>query len=619
MKTRFLGLSVLMALLAACGGGSAPESGMTSSGSTGTSGQSCTPSSCGSAFVTVTDANGDFTSYMLDVKSVTLKRADGTVVETLPSVQRVDFAQLVDVSELLTALAVPPGDYVSGSITVDYTNAAVAVEVNGQSQTATVVDANGAALGVVQLDVQLDSRNHLVITPGRVASLALDFNLAASNTVDLTQTPVKVTAKPFVVASIVPAETKELRVRGGLASVSAGSSSYVVDVRPFREATATLGQVTVHTTAQTVFEINGTSTTGSAGLTALAAVPTGTIAAAFGTLQTTDQTFTAARVLVGTSLVNPSVDGLVGNVTARTGNTFTVRGATLERRQGDDRFIPGDVTVTVGSATVVTRADATPGLTTQAISVGQRVTVLGTASTDSTGKTSVDATQGRVRLEFTRLWGLALGSGAGTTSINLQDIDGRAASAFNFAGTGPSPAQNADPANYEVNTRTLPVNTLATGTATRFIGFVTPFGAAPPDFNAQTLVDFSNTASDLAINWRADGTATPFVSLAAAGIVVDMGNSALGLLHLVHTGPQVIDLKTAAVNPTLVPDATVTDVFAIRTDARQIKTFSSFADFVTDLSARLTAGAKVEGVWARGHYNATTSTFTASQLAVELN
>ena len=50
-------------------------------------------------------------------------------------------------------------------------------------------------------------------------------------------------------------------------------------------------------------------------------------------------------------------------------------------------------------------------------------------------------------------------------------------------------------------------STLATGTATRFIGFVTPFGAAPPDFNAQTLVDFSNTASDLLINWRGDGAA----------------------------------------------------------------------------------------------------------------
>ena len=141
------------------------------------------------------------------------------MVQVLPSKQRIDFAQLVNTSELLASLPVPRGEYVSGSITVDYTNAAIAVEVGGQSKTATVVDANGAAPGVVQLELQLDTANRVRIETGRRSRLALDFNLAASNTVDLAATPPKVTVKPFVVASLVPAENKDLRVRGGVASV----------------------------------------------------------------------------------------------------------------------------------------------------------------------------------------------------------------------------------------------------------------------------------------------------------------------------------------------------------------------------------------------------------------
>ncbi len=616
------GVAALFGLLAACGGGgTGGGSSMLATGATTTTTQACDPSTCGTALLTMTDANGDFTSYTLDVTSIALKRADGTVVETLPATQRVDFAQLVDVSELLTALAVPRGDYVSGTLTVDYTNAQVAVEVNGQSQAASVVDANGAKLGVVQLDIQLDSRNHFVLNPGRISRLALDFNLAASNTVDLTATPVKVTAKPFVVASVVPAETKEIRARGGLVSVNATAGSYVVNVRPFREATATTGQLTVNTTSSTVFEVNGTTSTGAAGLTALAALPAGTVTAAFGALQTSDLTFTATRVIAGTSLESAAADALIGNVIARSGNTLTVRGATLEGRDGRDRFMTGDVTVTVGGSTVVTRAgEVASGLTAQAISVGQQLSVFGTATTDSTsGKTTFDATSGRVRLEFTRIWGFVLATGAGSTNVNLQAIDDRAPAAFNFAGTGPSAAQDANPASYEVNTRTLPVANLAVGTATRFIGFVTPFGAAPPDFDARTLVDFTNTASDLAFSWKADGTATPFVSAAATGIVIDLGNASLGSLHTVRTGPQQVDLKTLAGNPALVPDTTATNVFAVRGEDRRIKTFSTFADFVTELQARLAAGAKVEALWARGHFNATTDTFTASQATVQLN
>ncbi|MGB8327980.1 MAG: DUF4382 domain-containing protein, partial [Steroidobacteraceae bacterium] len=602
--------AALLLFAVGCAGGSGSVPGLTAGTGSPTT-QSCDAASCGTALVTVTDADGDFTSYTLDVTSVILKRADGTVVETLPARQRIDFAQLVNVSELVTAMAVPQGEYVSGAISVDYTQADVEVEVGGESQKANVVDANGKALGPVQLDLQLDPKHRLMVTAGRVSRLALDFNLSASNTVDLTSSPVKVTARPVVVASIVPAETKEVRVRGALVSVDTTAGSYIVAVKPFREQAMKLGQVTVLTGAQTTFEINGRPLSGADGLKALAALPPGTMTAAFGSLQTSDQTFTAARVLAGSSIESRDADALVGSVIARSGRELTVRGATLERREGDDRFLPRDVKLLVGDATVVTRAgDPSSALTQSAISVGQRVVAFGTASQAADGTTTVDANQGRVRLEYTRITGPFVSGGAGIATITLQSIDGRAASAFNFAGTGATATQDATPSAYEVNTSTLPIGNIAAGAPTRFIGFVTPFGAAPPDFQARTLVDYSNTASLLQISWRDGGTATPFASSSATAVVVDLGNAQLGERHTVRTGPQLLDLKSLAGNPAIVPDGSATAMYAIRSEERQVKVFASFADFVTELTARLTSSAKIESLWALGKFNATTNTFT---------
>ena len=120
----------------------------------------------------------------------------------------------------------------SASIRLDYANAEVSVEVNGAPVAATVVNARGQPLGVVDLDLMLDNRNHVVIAPGRPALLQLDFDLAASHEVDITTVPAIAVAQPFVVATIEPVEDKELRVRGPLVSVDTNASSYVSTCGP---------------------------------------------------------------------------------------------------------------------------------------------------------------------------------------------------------------------------------------------------------------------------------------------------------------------------------------------------------------------------------------------------
>ena len=219
---------LLSSMLVACGAGGG-SNGLSATPSSA----SCDASSCGTALINVMDADGDFLSYTVDVISLTLKKANGAVVQTLPVQPRIDFAELVDLKELLTAATVPNGDYVSGTMRLDYSNADIEVDVGGTPTRAAVVDASGQPVTTLDVEVQLDNRHHLVIAPGRPALLELDFDLAASNNVDLTTSPVQVAVEPFIVASVNVADSREGRVRGPLVSVDTVNSSYRADLRPF--------------------------------------------------------------------------------------------------------------------------------------------------------------------------------------------------------------------------------------------------------------------------------------------------------------------------------------------------------------------------------------------------
>ncbi|HEY5623957.1 MAG TPA: hypothetical protein VIV14_09350, partial [Gammaproteobacteria bacterium] len=130
--SRAVPLAALFVFIAGCGGGSGSPV-VDSFGETATCDPSnpATAAECGTVMVSVTDAEGDFVSYSVDILSLTLQRPDGSTVETLPAVTRVDFAQLVDLSEVLSAVTTAPGDISGGSIRLDYGRAEVFVEAGG--------------------------------------------------------------------------------------------------------------------------------------------------------------------------------------------------------------------------------------------------------------------------------------------------------------------------------------------------------------------------------------------------------------------------------------------------------------------------------------------------------
>jgi hypothetical protein len=599
-RLRLALLGIAAATIAACGGGSMDVQP-----------QSC--SDCGTAMLTMTDAAGDFLGYSVDLTSLELTKANGTSVQTLPATTRIDFAQLVDLSEVLSTGQVPVGEYVAATLKVDFSHAAIIADDGaGTGVQLSPVDANGQPLGQVELMVKLDNRNHLMINSHRISHLAFDLDLLASNTVDMGAHTV--TVSPFVVASVQPVERSQVRARGRLDSVDVPGSSYTINLRPFHEDAGSSGQMTIHTTSTTRFEINGMVLSGVDGLTALSNLDGHPATIAFGSVDAGEgHAFTAKRVLAATSAQDLHHDYLSGNVLARAGNVLTLGGVRVGRHGGGAEFELGHVAVTVGPDTRVTRDGQASGVTLGIadISVGQRLEVFGDYSRDG-GHAALDATAGRVRLNYTHLFGTVATNAGGMLTLGLESIDGREPARFDFTGTGTTPATDADPAHYEVLTGALDTTGVAVGAWTRLFGFVTPFGAAPPDFIADTFLDFTQTRVGVALNWGLAGSTAPFTSSTTAGLVVNPA----GMHGAVQLGGRLVDVTTLA-SLTLQPATEGTLVFAIaHRSSHDVENFSDFADFVVRLNAVLDGSKPLYRVDGQGSFNAVGGVFTATRLLV---
>ncbi|HVJ30356.1 MAG TPA: hypothetical protein VNA66_08640, partial [Gammaproteobacteria bacterium] len=471
---------------------------------------------------------------------------------------------------------------------------------------------------VTELDIQLPEREHLVITRARAELLSLDFDLAASHEVDLSQSPPVVKARPYIVAEIDPVAEKDLRMRGALVSTDVAGSSYTVDVRPWFRPDGAHGRVTVHTTASTSFEIDGVPSTGAIGLTALAAKPAGTMTVAFGTLARLDHRFTAEIVHVGDSVSGERVDAIQGNIVSRNGNRLTVKGAFAVNRDHVMR-VHRTVLVDVGANTKVLKAGSlVTTLDASALSVGQQIVAFGTLTVPATDTTpaTFDATNGRVRMMPTNLHGAVNAIVPGQLNLSLRGVDRLGIDAFDFTGTGVTPAQDANPADYEVATGTLGLASVAVGEAASVVGFVRPFGGAPPDFEARTVIDHRELPTMLGVGWGMTGTTAPFSSMGATGLVLDLHNPSIGERHhMVVGGMRVVDLMTLPMSPTLAPPPDGRAVYGISVGP-DIRLFDSFAEFSSALASKLAGGGHAIALTASGRYEAGTATLYANHIAV---
>jgi hypothetical protein len=584
----------------------------------------------GTPVITLSGTSGDFAAYRVAINLITLTATDGTVVSATPRMppESVDLAELTDLSELLEVPAVPSRTYKSATLTLDYTSASIWVNVNGQAVAATAKSSTGGALTTGTLTITFDPNHPLVITRGQSTRLAIDIDLAASNSIDTSTTTPKVTVRPFLVMTPAPADATVIRARGLFVTVPSGSSDYVMNVRPLTDLVSALGAVTVSTNAQTYFNINGVAYTGAAGLTAMASLPENTPTAAYGTLGDLSGVtpgFHATAVYVGTSLESPLADHIRGVVSARSGNTLTVRGATLVSRFGVVA-IRNNATVTLGSATLVSEDGvAASGLTPLSVSVGQQLDVSGQGVFDTSGNLSMDATAGQVRLASTRVWGTLNSATAGSASLDVLSLGNFAPAGFNFAGTGTTAGQDANPSAYVVNTGSLDQSATAAQTLLQVDGIVNAFGSAPPDFTATAITAGTATEQRLVVEWINGGATAPFLSDSSAGLVVALNNANLGTIHEIRTGPAALDLKTLSSFPA---SPLITTVGADQSKLQLaiggaslstgVSVFNSISGFAAALSSTFNGTNKIYRLVAVGQYNIGTNTFVASRISVAL-
>jgi hypothetical protein len=523
-------------------------------------------------------------------------------------------------TEFLTAATVPSGFYVEAKMRLDYSNAEIWVmNADGEAiqvPAGNIRDEAGNPLGEISLSVRLEGRQSLLIVPGVPANLTLDFDLNSSNLVEFSGSDPSLTVQPVLLADVEMEQPKPHRLRGGLADVDLAQSQFALIIRPFRHHLVDnrrFGTLTVVSDDQTVFEIDGQSYLGGDGLQALDAMPAFTATVVLGDLKLHPRRFEAREVYAGSSVPGGELDAILGNVVARSGDQLTVRGATLMRRDGSVIF-RNTLQVLLSNQTQVTKQLSTEVHGTDEISVGQRIVAFGELD-QLEGSLSAD----HVRMKRTVMQGTRVA--VATTPpeveplvVDLQSIDLRALSLFDFSGTGASAAQDADPAYYEVETGSLDLSNVMDNAPLKVGGFVTPFGTAPMDFEAQTVVDLTEVTAVMRVGYG-EGSANAFSAVSADGLSLDLGDAG-GFHHLSRSGV-AIDLTSVGVAPMIVPQADDEGSFWIKQgETRQL--YISFAAFAADLAARTEAGGLVKDVLAKGDYVDQSGVITSRMVVVVL-
>jgi hypothetical protein len=579
----------------------------------------------GSAVVTLTatPSTDTYLAYRVGLVSIQLQTSSGrTTGAVLPKGTTVDLARLTNLSEVVGAASLAEGNYSEALVTLDYSSAQIVYD-NGtvDGLALTPLDSSGRALGEVTLLLYLDPSDRLGVVRGSAARLSLGFNLAASNVINAAQKTV--TVMPLMVASTQTLDSKVVRLRGPLDSINSASTGFKAGIEPFDFGAAGAGSLGVAVQSVTAFEIDGTPSTGTAGITQMAALKPGVMVEAYGTLTTstgsssslldttassttevstcsdgttpvtgtsgaltcadgatltttaentgdtgsvaaTNVNFSASQVLAGSSVQGDGFDRVSGVVTGRSGDTLTIDEGTLVTEEGTNSLVAGTATIKIGANTQVTQFGGTSvdanGIAD--ISVGSLVYAFGTASAISSGSVTLDASAGRARLGETTASGLVTAQGSSDTlTLKLGTLGGRSAASFDFAGTAASSGDDASASVYQVTTADLTLTNATVGSPVQVTGTVAPFGKA-----SGTAGDLIGTAlldyttiDALLVMDYGSGTPAPFASYSTTEIVLDARNSAVGVRHEIQIGTQIVPIVGIPSNPIIVPNASATN------------------------------------------------------------
>ena len=591
------GLSVLSVVLftfivAGCGGGE------------NESGSADTASDQGELALALTDAEGDFISYTVDVTSISLEKANGAHVETIPLNTRVDFAQYTDMTEFFTLRTLPAGNYTKVNLNLDYSNAAILVQDEGGDQhLASAVDSDGEPISTFSVSVTLPEDSVLRIRKGTAARLTLDFDLDSSNTI-LSYEPAVVEVEPFILASAAFDTEREHRARGLLQSVDTVASTFNMTLKPFNHREGDFGGVSIYSQTGTHYDINGEQYQGDAGLQALDVLAVDTPLLVYGQVSDNFQ-FNALYVVAGSSVPWVGRDSARGIVIAREGNLVTLRGSYLDQENGSVT-VYDDIQVTLGEDTKISRQALTnEGLTYDSVSIGQRLVVFGEMSGDLPGEYVMDASEGHVRMLMNLIKGEVVS--LSPLVVDLRWINGRRIGLFDFSGTGATPENDSDPDAYQIATTSLSLETIDVGSLVKVRGYPNAFGSAPEDFTAQTIIDINTEQRAAAMNviWLGGGSEAPFIAVNPASLVLDVSEAN----YQVKLAGVPLDFFDGLESDPVVSPLSLSGrgLFAIKV-AREpaIQIFNDFEQYTQALTAQLNNGRLLRRMVGLGRYNQVT-------------
>jgi hypothetical protein len=265
------------------------------------------------------------------------------------------------------------------------------------------------------------------------------------------------------------------------------------------------------------------------------------------------------------------------------------------------------VDVSFASSRVVRRGDAN-AFDTDELNVGQLVRVFGTLSgmtMDATSATSV------VREQPTRLCGFSIGApGSGVMAMDLNRVDLRASSDFDWSQGGATPA---DPTNLQVDVGSLTNGlNIVDGTPVIARGFFSAIDDAGADFVATAVINRDQSASVLAIRDALLGFTVSTMASASQiqfTITGTKGPFEFAVIDRGFVGVQ--DLPTSPA-PTVLPGSDPI-VYIVR-DAMNgsIRVESDFASFSADVASALAAGRHLTGFHAIGVYDVMTNSLSAN-------
>ncbi len=603
MKTikHFFILGLLAIVLSACGGSTTPVPDPVKE-----------PTPSGKFSLVITDADGDFLSYTVDVNSIQLTKVNGTVVETTPVNSRINFADYTDLSEFFSVITLPEGVYNKITLNLDYSNAEIVIQDDqGNSYAATAVDADGSPLSQFALDVKLGENDSVRITKGKIAFLTVDFDLAASNTI-LGFDPAQVEVEPFLLATADLIDERDHRARGLLNNVDTTNNLITIDIRPFHLRQGDFGQLQAQANDETQYEINGESFSGMDGLNQLATLSAGEPIIIQGQVFTADRTFVANEVYAGTSVPWNNSDVVRGVVVSRSGDTLTVRGAHAEIGGNSVTFRDVILVNLFDTTTVTKQLGSDVDLDKDSVSVGSRIIATGTLDNSSN---TLDTSEGFARLRLNSVKGQV--TQAQPLQMHLTRINGRPVRIFDFTGTGIDPANDVDSANFEVDTQTLTLSSVAQNDWLRVRGFFNNFGAAPADYIAKTVSDLAidRRASAFAAGWRG-GSADAFTELNADSIVINTSN-AIAFVKIAGIPAINVSSDTAF---TIKPATNDRSVYAIKhTGDRAITVYHNMADFSRAVQVELDNGLLVLKTAAIGRFDEQNNEFTTIAFSVLFN